>query len=208
MKAKYFKINGQTIIKTSNMKVGEDTLIYNMGSAKYCPNRKTCPYGKDGSCYGDKSERLYPNCLPYKLRQKEYWNNTDKFVIAMDFLSITSTNPQIRFIRFNETGDMETKEDFIKLNYIADFFKPYGIKVYTYTHSHKLIKTLKDSGDYNKYKSDNLVLNGSDVMIDNNFKVVSKDYKPKPTEKQCAMKCLNCNLCKTANKQTILVVIH
>lgn len=66
----------KTLSKRGNLKIGKDTLIFNMGSAEDCPSLKN-GYCKVGHrCYALKDEKIYPDCKPYRDRQATYWLNT------------------------------------------------------------------------------------------------------------------------------------
>ena len=63
------------LVQFGNNKLPKTTVIFNMGPAKECPANALglCELGKTGKCYAMKAERLYPQVLPYRIRQKNYW---------------------------------------------------------------------------------------------------------------------------------------
>jgi hypothetical protein len=214
-KTKYIKVKEENkpIFKIGNRKIGYDTIIFSLSSGHKCINKNRCPYGIDGSCYALKDERVFQanklrnNEELFGDRQGKYFKDHTTRQLFFDFLSIISTNTQIRYIRFNESGDIDNKQTYLKINNIAKLLKPYGIIVYTYTHSNKLFKQLKQDGTL-KQKSDNFIINGSDnFMIDNTFKVINKKDQ-KDNMIMCKMNCRECNLCKEPNKNIIHVIKH
>jgi hypothetical protein len=208
-KSKYIKIRGKTLYKLGNHKIGYDTLIFNLQPATLCPNNLngTCPYAKNNVCYELKCEKFhqrkngYNNVIEYKTKQMKYWYSHNKEDILKDIQYILAKYPYIKYIRFNESGDLKTKLDIEKLIYIANNI---SIPIYTYTHSKKLIEKHKDLIDS---KPNNLIINGSDFMIDNSFNLVyKKDIKDNML--LCKGNCRICNYCKQINHKTIYVIKH
>lgn len=197
-KSKYVKIDGQTMYKIGNKKIGFDTLIFNMQPANkcHCDKMSLCPFGKNGNkkCYALKDENRYKQVKEYRNRQMEYWQNTNINEIISDIKEIISNNPQVKYIRFNESGDMSGINDLLKLIHIADNIP--GITIYTYTHNKELWNDWKDLT-----LPDNLIINGSGFTWTNNYDsciVFTDKHKIR-----CPGNCRNCNLCKTKHGQTI-----
>lgn len=80
----------RSLMHCGNRKIGTNTMIFNMCSAYSCPNRISglCLVCKH--CYALKAEKLYPEVLPYRIRQEKYWNNTDINTIIDDFCNFVS----------------------------------------------------------------------------------------------------------------------
>ena len=72
-------------VSMGNLKIGKDTIIFNMGSATECPSRKNGMCKLGNKCYAIKAEISYPDCKPYRDRQKSYWLNSDIGQIISDF---------------------------------------------------------------------------------------------------------------------------
>ena len=97
-------------LKFGNHKLGSDTAIFNMGTAKECPARKLglCDVINRGiRCYAEKAELQYPRTVPIaRKKQEEYWKSTPKEIILLDIGSrILSKKGRIKYLRFNESGD-------------------------------------------------------------------------------------------------------
>ena len=190
-------------VSNGNHKIGKDTLIINMNSATDCPSYKLglCQVERK-QCYALKAERQYPSCLPYRKEQTIIWENNSAVDIANAIIKIAKNKRKniIKYVRFNEAGDFKGQADIVKMSKIADILKDIAIKgniikVYGYT-------ARKDLNFSNI--SDNMVVNGSNFMIHNNFVVVKQ-----PISKIiCKGNCRICNLCKVRTGKIIEVKLH
>lgn len=155
--------------KFGNAKVGENTLIINMGPATSCPSaeRGLCPIA--GKCYAARDEGMYPKtAVPYRERQKDYWLGNTAEQIAFDIQEIFEGYERIqakrfekahreakakhkkrpappkekRIMRWNESGDFHSQECTEKLMAIAELTPE--ILHYTYTHRTDLVELLVD----------------------------------------------------------------
>jgi hypothetical protein len=207
-----------------NLKIGKDTLIFNMGSASNCPSGKAgqCDLFNSNSCYALKSEKRYPEVLPYRTRQEEYWLGSDALTIVEDIQKVLSTNSRrkvaLKYVRVNEAGDLHSEKCLDKLKDIARALPE--IVFYTYTHRQDIIGEGVDLPD-------NLVLNTSNFeakgcnsfSIDLTVKVRSlkKEWKiarEKIRENKgenslsCIGDCSKCTLCKVSHGKVIWVPLH
>ena len=184
-------------VSNENRKIGKDTFIINMNSAKDCPSRLNglCQLDNPDKCYALKAERQYPSCLPYRKSQEIIWNNTDARDIADQLLAMNSRKRKpVKYLRFSEAGDFKTQADIDKMDVIARILDG-KIRVYGYTARCDL--------DYSKISS-NMIVNGSGFMATNEFKAVT-EYTSKI---RCAGNCRICNLCKHNGYKNIQVLIH
>lgn len=183
-----------------NMKIGNDTMIINMGSAKDCPSLKRGLCQLDNplkECYAMKAERMYPSVLPYRQDQEFIWRNSSADDIATQIWSIQSRKRiKFKYLRLNESGDFWSQKCVDKASKLADLLKPIGIKVYCYT-------ARKDLNLDNL--SDNLTVTGSGFMAHNNFKSVD-DISGKRIV--CRMDCRTCHICKESRGVTVYVKKH
>lgn len=194
-----------------NAKIGKNTIILNISSAKDCEAGKKglCPLYNNKKCYAMKAERQYPQVLPYRNNQAELWESLSSNQIARDIITINqSRRKKLKYFRLNESGDFKNQADVFKLSIIAELLKAEGIKVYTYTHR----KDLNFEG-----LSDNLTINSSwkDKKIHNRFlsyttEKINRIMKAKKSKKiiRCIQDCSKCNACKYSNNLTILCDIH
>lgn len=194
-----------------NRKIGKDTMIINISSAKDCEAGKNglCDLYTNGKCYAMKAERLYPQVLPYREEQKIIWESLSAKEISDQIIEANNKKrSKLKFLRINESGDFKHQGDVWKASEIAQRLSSKGIKVYTYTHRKDL-----DFSDL----SDNLTINSShkDKLINNRFlaykeNVINRIMRMKKNRKivKCVMDCSKCNICKYSNNLTVLVSIH
>lgn len=181
------------LFKYGNKKLSKDTLIFNMGTSTYCPSKKLKLCNHPKKCYGLKAEKMFPNTLPYRIKQSILWNMLTAEQIAETFKkSISRRRLTTKYIRFNESGDFNSQIDIEKLKEIANLIP--DITIYGYTHRKDL--------NFNKLP-DNLIINGSGFMVDNNFAATDQ-----PTGTVCPTDCQKCTLCKTKGKKLIEVKYH
>ena len=180
-----------------NKKIGKDTIIINMGSAKDCPSLKLglCQLSDPNKCYAMKPERMYPQTLPFRTEQAKIWKSKSAKQFTDDIKKIINSKViKIKYVRFNESGDFYSQDCVKKLSSIAAGLK--GIaKVYTYT-------ARKDLNFSNL--SDNLTLTGSGFMIHNEFKSVNNVT----SRINCPGDCRTCHICKTRHNVKIEVLNH
>ena len=187
--------------RDGNHKIPKSTAIYNMTSALHCPSKKLgiCKAESQGArCYARKAEVMYPQVLPYRMRQAKLWKSITAEDFAFQFLMINSMKKQkFSMCRFNESGDFASQECVDKAEKIARILKRSGIKTYCYT-----------SRDDLSYKNINaLIISGSNFKkegIKNIFKVV-KDVKIRPKGYGvCAMNCRICSRCSDVPRMTVV----
>ncbi len=122
------------LLSFGNMKVGNDTAIFNMNPAFRCPSEVLGLCDIAAKCYAKKAERIYPGTTPYRERQELYWDSTDAKTFTEEFIqSISRKRKPIEFLRVSESGDFKAQEDVDKLSTIADQLKRHNVVVYTYT---------------------------------------------------------------------------
>jgi hypothetical protein len=212
----------ELIISIGNLKIGKDTIIFNMGSATHCPSKKLgmCQVClsrhrdgkvKSGVCYATKAERQYSgdkhSTVRKRMLQAKQWEQKPVEEIAgwMALAIKKQKKPPIRFIRINESGDFGKQKDVDKISDLADLMAGDAL-VYMYTAR----KDLDYSG-----VSDNLVIQGSGFMIHNNFQFVPKeefDKIPQLLKARntylCGGSCLECSYCKTRGNKVVLIEEH
>lgn len=188
------------LVSKGNHKIGKDTLILNITSATDCPSRALGLCQVPGKCYAMKAERMYPQVLPYRRKQTEYWDQHNSEEIARDLADVIkrSTKLPIKYIRISESGDFRYQEDVTKLVEIAEHLVDTGVVLYCYTARKEL--------DFSKAPA-NLVVNGSAWMADNSFTAVPKKDLGK-YQVTCPGNCRICSLCKTKAGLDIKVGIH
>lgn len=188
------------LVSKGNRKIGNDTLIINITSARDCPSKALGLCKIQDICYAMKAERQYPTVLPYRRRQMMYWTTHTADQIAADFrIEITrKTKEPIKYIRVSEAGDFRNQSDVVKLFKITELLADTGVKIYGYTARVDL--------DFSKAPS-NLTLQGSGFKIHNSFTAIDK-AKVQPTDTVCPGNCRTCSMCKSNNSLDIKVINH
>lgn len=178
------------LIKLGNMKIAENTMIFNMGSATRCPSRKLGMCKVCKQCYAYKAERLYPGVRAYRDRQRKVW---DKYSVndLVGYFSEwvewkRSLGHEIKYFRYNESGDFKNFNDVQKLDHIASNLREhYGIKTFGYTARHDLFEnkpyqmlsfTVKLSGYIENGHAFTTVLDKQLKPIDKEFLKVLRGY--------------------------------
>ena len=202
-----YKVDGLEI-KTGNSKIGTDTLIFNMGSARTCPSleRGLCEVPL-GQCYARKAECQYPSVEPYRDRQEVYWKwvTAEQFISALDKVLHKTFDGKplhrsILYFRFNESGDFWTQECIAKLSKIAKWLvKAYQISTYGYTAREDL--------DFSKVL---FLVKGSSNDSGNNgsTRVIGDRSERIRGEAVCPGDCSKCDLCKVNNNLNIAFILH
>ena len=179
-----------------NKKIGRNTLIFNLGSAKRCPSKKLglCQLCDPKKCYALKAEKMYPPVLPYRNRQERDWKKQSAADIASDLSRHSTRNTQ--YIRFNESGDFWDQDCIEKLKTIARLLPEYCFYGYTARKDLSFKRLPK-----------NLCINGSNWKRGNmnSFMAVAEYSGNNPI---CAGDCRICGLCKKARNLTIECKMH
>lgn len=210
-----------------NRKIGEDTLIFNMGSATECPSARMglCTlahkkWGGDGKCYALKAEATYPASLAFRSIQALQWEHFTAAQIAdAIFTEVMATQKRktpIRFVRFNESGDFYSFSCVMKAGriagYVAELCKRASVpvvKFYTYSHRSDIFAGI---GGQALLKSlpRNLTINGSNFKAHNEFKVMKITRPERDTKaygkSTCKDDCSACSLCKGRNQDGITII--
>jgi hypothetical protein len=194
-----------SLLSSGNRKLPNTTAIFNMGSATHCPSfhKGLCkaldPNGKV-VCYAMKAETpLYPEVLPYRLKQAKFWGKVTAEEFAWQFLCINALKelPYDK-LRFNEASDFRTQACVDKAEKIAMYLKRGGIKTYIYTHRSDL--------DYTRTK--HLVVNGSNFHkegVPNTFYMVEDVKRDKPKGwSVCPMDCKVCDRCSKRGQKIVV----
>lgn len=211
LESTYYNTGGLLTV-TGNRKLGRDTLVLNMGSAKNCPSKALGMCLVTGCCYATKAERLYPGALPYRERQAAFWKSHSAQEINNRFDELLISKKRqghqlvdsIRFLRINESGDFWGQACVDKAEAVADHLADkYGIITYGYTARADL--------DYTGLSW--LIIRGSGIDerplgMAGVTKVVEKGEKPGKNWVICPGNCKACNVCKSHLDQNVAFVRH
>jgi hypothetical protein len=208
------KINElDTVISRKNSKVPFP--IFNPGGpAKLCPSEKLGLCNVCHKCYAKKAEIQYPNVLPYRLRQLDYWNKIDAFNFVLQFKEIFSKKIPLAF-RFSESSDVNSQSDIDKINIIADHLQT-SLYIYScrsdlsWKNRNKLVVNFSGLKNFDQLKNNNC--DNLFIAIDKDtFNMKISDLKIKyqyDKIKKCYGDCKKCKLCTIKGKNIILCKIH
>ena len=206
----YYKYCGLEL-SNGNTKIGEDTLILNMGSATECPSLKLgfCKLGN--KCYARRPEVFRPGRLPYRQRQAAYWQNTSADDMITHFVNVFLKHPalkkRVKYLRINEAGDFYGQECVSKLNKLAAYLKiMYGIQTYTYTARKDLdfagvAFTVKGSG-HDSCPDGKTIARPKSKLAGNKYSEKGREYVVCPAD------CRKCTACKLNNGLNIVFALH
>lgn len=186
------------------MKLGKDTIIFNITSAQDCPSAKLglCRV-PPGRCYALKAERMYPSARGHRAFQTQYWDSHTPEEISEDIKKIINSRrkTKIKFFRLSESGDFRDQSDVEKFFKIASLVPE--IIFYAYTARSDL--------DYSKAPQ-NCVVNGTGFMAHNKITIVSpKEFERLKKEGYkflCRRDCRICHLCKHKRNLEIIFPLH
>jgi hypothetical protein len=186
-------------VSNGNLKIGRDTLIFNMAPAHNCISDKKGYCRVSNICYAKRSEIRYKQVLPFRMAQEKIWRtvSSEDFIENLKTIIKRKRIHKIKFIRFNESGDFKGQSDINKLIKIARGLPK--ITIYGYTTRFDL--------NYDK-RPDNLIINGSGFMIDNNFKATAFNEIDHNNDTICPGNCRGCHLCKKSGNKVIKVIYH
>ena len=193
------------MLSNGNIKIGTDTLIFNITSAYNCPSDKLglCAYSK--VCYAKKAERQYWfSVRNYREEQEYYWAHTSALTFASELVKILKKKTGVKFIRFSEAGDVRHQEDIRSLititMYLNTVMEKNAPQIYLYTKRIDL--------DWSGVMAlPGITVNGSDFMLDNDFTIV-KSLQGLPENSICKGDCRICNMCKYTQHKTINILKH
>lgn len=182
-----------------NKKIGRDTLIFNITSAVECKSRELGLCQVPNRCYALKAEKQYHHVVPqFRARQTKMWDSKSVDDLVKGLKTEIAKHPRvpIKYIRFSEAGDFRTQKDINKLFEIANQIK--DIVFYGYTARSDL--------DFSE-RPKNVIINGSNFLVDNQFTAVPKDSIT-DTDIVCGGNCRVCDLCKQKLGINIKAVYH
>ena len=216
-----------------NSKLPKTTFIFNFGDCHNCPSfilglcnfRNNCNFEdvEKNTCYGLTPEIIYPNCLPYRLRQKDYWLNCTAEQFIDDFSEIYKRKKiKPTLLRFNEGCDFHSQNCVDKAEIIAkELFTLFNIKCHTYTHRTDLnftevvfLNVLNSTNKLVKGLTSRYIAITPQQMISVKADKFSAKFGPvKEQEKQrkifiCPGSCKKCTLCANIKIGVIYTVIH
>ncbi|HSQ84202.1 MAG TPA: hypothetical protein VLM43_05695 [Desulfobacterales bacterium] len=212
-------------LSVGNLKLGDDTIIFNMGPSKTCPSKTLGMCQVCGCCYAGKAERIYPEVLPYRNAQRLYWLRNSAKQIADDFVALLSVGKRadkIKWFRINEAGDFWSQDCVDKINHVAaTLYRRFKIRTYGYTARHDLdysrlgsFIALRGSGHDNaphgrtevrsipKETARRSTLQSKNRVVHVPIYIGGEKYFV------CPGNCRNCNMCKIRRARNIVFPKH
>ena len=192
-----------------NAKLPKTTLIFNLGTWFNCPGRKGGFCEICEKCYDKSPEVRFKDRLKERIEQEIYFRAIPAHVIGMQLAKIIKeyNTPRriykIDRIRFSEVGELRNQNDLEKITLISNIVESLtNVKSYTYTHNKNL--------NFDIYRP-SLTINGSNFMVDNEYRVV-KDREEEfnnlydlANKKDCICDCVKCNNYCLEKTQSIIV---
>ena len=195
-------------VSRGNAKLPRTTAILNITPALTCPSRAmgVCQLDKCGvgshKCYAAKAERAWPEVLPYRVRQQEWWDQ-DEATLCLGFKGwYDNLRNKVSAVRIGESGDFRNAEDVGKLRCLAECNK--SLTWYCYTARQDLFtpKVLEALPA-------NVTVNGSGWMAHNNFVVLGpRNRDTQAFDHMCPGDCRDCSMCLVPSGKTIGVKPH
>lgn len=194
--------------KIGNKKIGEDTVIINVNSVLNCYCGKNGLCDQFSTCYAQGVADLRSLSDLTGLASAIMFDElTVDEIIEQVEKTILEADEEIRFIRWNELGEFDSIETFMKANEVAKyFFEKYGIISYTYTHNYEIppelmidsyiVTTFSYPVDMDAKKS--IVVDGAEIL----------DYIDDENYIICTGSCEGCSYCKDKNDLRTVVFIN
>ena len=223
--------HGGCELSLGNTKIGDDTLILNMGPAFGCPSDRLGKCACSAVCYAKKAEVQYPGARAYRRRQKFYWLQTSADKIAQDIAHVLVNKKfrdretgklsplvnKIKYLRLNQSGDFWSQKCVNKLDHIARELKKYDVFTYTYTarddlHFENCNFAVKGSGHGhgNNGRTDVALPGAIKSCTGEDGRYYHTDFINKTTRVYtiCPGDCSKCTLCKEFNGLNIVFPLH
>jgi len=198
------------LLSFGNRKLPKTTAIFNLSPAAVCPSEKLGLCSLCNKCYAKKAERLYPQVLPYRQAQMDYWLRTSAMQFAMEMIIINeSKRNKVNALRFNESGDFHSQTCVDKMEEISRLLWKAGITCYVYTARKDL--------DFSKCKY--LQVNASGFNKAGvsaqfigivNAKQAAMEYRLATNKKAavCCGDCKKCSICQYVKNTVIFCEMH
>jgi hypothetical protein len=228
-RGRYYKTDSGLRLSLGNLKIGEDTLILNMGPAYNCPSDRLGKCACSAVCYAKQAEVQYSAVKKYRRAQQQYWLTTSAHNIAQDIIGVlhkykfndtwgrrVPIASKIKYLRVNESGDFWSQKCVNKLDHIARELKAYGIHTHTYTarddlqyqNCHFSVK----GSDHGRGNNGRCIVRHPD-MIKSNRSIDDSAYVESVDGELinftvCPGDCSKCTFCKEFNQLNIVFPLH
>ena len=198
-------LNPQMHVTFGNAKLPKTTAIVSCGTWFNCSGRTKgfCPLAE--KCYDKCREVMSYKITKFRLEEEIAFRGLTAEEIAHQVIQqIKKENAkeknkdnQVNLIRWNEVGELRNQNDLEKMIKVSNIvFDELEIKSYVYTHNKYL--------NFN-IERPNLIINGSNFMIDNEYKVVPNieeefnNLSDLSNKRECICDCTKCSYCSHQN---------
>lgn len=200
-------INPKLHISFGNAKLPKTTCIINLGTWFNCSGRKEgfCELCK--VCYDKQPEVRFKRRTRDRLEQEIFWRSLDAKTFSEEVIKKIlehDKKTKTKLIRWSEVGEIRNQKDLEKIIECSNIiYETLDIKSYIYTHNKSL--------NFN-IERPNLIINGSNFMVDNEYKVIEKDLIEDEICKslynlansyECLCDCTQCETCSQNNGYVI-----
>lgn len=194
-------LNPQMHVTFGNAKLPPTTAIASCGTWFNCAGRTEgfCPLAE--KCYDKCREVMSAKITKFRLEEEIAFRALTAEEIAEQIIQQIkkenakpkNKNTQINLIRWNEVGELRCQEDLEKMVKASNII--YGeleIESYVYTHNKYLNFDIKRP---------HLTINGSNFMVDNEYKVVAniedefESLNDLSNKRECICDCTQCSYC-------------
>lgn len=199
-------LNPECHVTFGNAKLPKTTMIVNMGTWFNCPGRKEKFCNICEICYDKYPEVMYKSRTIGRLEQEIFWRacTAEEFATALinqiEIRNASTRMYKVKQIRWCEVGELRNQEDLEKLIEVTNIIgEEVGLKSYIYTHNKELSFNSKEDRPY-------LTINGSNFMVDNEYRVMPKEEIEKYNKPhfKCDCDCTVCNACAHNNEIVII----
>ena len=187
---------------------------FSMSTSLFCNGLKykTCnAYDKENNinyCYGCNFESCRTNRFKINSIESNFISGFIFRHAKIDLIAKYINLKDLQIIRFNNHGsfiDRNSLWDFYLLTVYCKNTLFYGyIEYFDYANR---LKSMQTAGYIAKYQN-NMVINGSDFLIDNNFRITTSLSEYYHAKNRCLSDCLNCMHCLKVLNQTNTNLLH
>lgn len=198
------ELHKRLVYTRGNKKIGTDTLIFSISTATDCIAHSVQCCAVCNCCYAKKSEQRFCASYLHKLNQQRQFIicSIDELITLFSKV-IDASKTNIKYIRWNEAGELRNYNDFEKINAISEAIgQKYNIQSYIYTSRADLVEQM-NIDEVSRHLTVNTSFTNNKGL--NSFVAVDKI----PTDAiACTADCRNCTLCKTTHGKTVYCKKH
>lgn len=209
-KAKYQRAIDEAVprqrFSAGNGKLPATTAITNLGSWFNCPGRTRGYCEICDICYDKFREVMSYKVCKSRLNHELWFRSNSAGVIADAIITeikvhdLRNPDEKINLHRWAEVGEVRNQEELYKVNEISNqIYDELGVNSYIYVHNQDL--------DYDFYRP-HLTVNGSNFMVDNEFRVIEPEDYEEFVEAHDCFECFgDCGACHSICAKSLGILI-